>query len=144
MFLFLLWPSRQNMELPGQRSDPRHCCNTGSFNPLGQAGDQTCVMVLQRCGSSCATSGTPRMGLLAVVWEEGFAGVGRQSSKPFPCIFPVLVNKFIHTSPAAAPVGRLSLCQARGLLHSPLLHQAPPSLSSDHWSLRCCQDDRVW
>ena len=41
--------------------DPHHSCNdTGSFNPLCQARDQTCIPVLQMsCQSHCTTAGTP-------------------------------------------------------------------------------------
>ena len=39
--------------------------NAGSFNQLGWAGDQTCVLVWQRCYQSyCATVGTPIFSLL--------------------------------------------------------------------------------
>ena len=53
------------MEFPGQESDPScscdlhgSCSNTRSFNPLYQAGDWTCVLVLKRhCLSHFTTEG---------------------------------------------------------------------------------------
>ena len=55
LFSFLANP--WHMEFPGQGSDPSHSCdlqcnscgNAISFNPLCGPGDQTCVLVLQRC-----------------------------------------------------------------------------------------------
>ena len=48
--------SLQHVAFPGQRSDSSYSCNlchscsnSGSFNLLCQAGDQTCVLALQRC-----------------------------------------------------------------------------------------------
>ena len=41
-----------HIEFPGEGSDPSLGCSCGkarSFNPLGQAGDRTCILALQRC-----------------------------------------------------------------------------------------------
>ena len=55
-FFFLADP--QHMEFPGQGSDPSHIfdlcrsySNAGSFNPLCQPGDQTCILGISRCGT---------------------------------------------------------------------------------------------
>ena len=64
-FSFLAAP--WHMEFPGQGSEPSHSCdpycsynNARSFNPLCQARDRTCILVLQRqCRTHCATVGTP-------------------------------------------------------------------------------------
>ena len=72
-FSFLAAP--EHMEFRGQRSDPicsyelcLSCGNTRSFNPLCWAGDQTCLLMLQRCyWSHCATMGTPLIILLISV-----------------------------------------------------------------------------
>ena len=68
-FFFPLLATPQHMEFPGQGSDPSQSCNvchscsnTGSFNPLCQAGYWTCILVLLRYHRSCcATDGTPRV-----------------------------------------------------------------------------------
>ena len=65
--VFVFFAALQHMGFPGQGSDPSHswdlCCScgsTGSLNPLYQAGDWTCILVLQRsCPSCCITVGTP-------------------------------------------------------------------------------------
>ena len=54
----------RHMEFPGQRSDPSHSCNlhwnwdAESFN---QAGDGTCILVLQRHSQSCCATVRTRM-----------------------------------------------------------------------------------
>lgn len=52
VFFFFL-AALQHVEFPGQRSDLSHSCgNAGFFNPLCQAGNRTCVLVLQKCRQS--------------------------------------------------------------------------------------------
>ena len=66
-FFFFFWPPQAHGVPPGRGSDPscsfnlyRSCSIARSFNPLCQAGNQTCVLVLQRCHQSCcATVGNP-------------------------------------------------------------------------------------
>ena len=56
----------KHMEFPGQGSDLScscdlrcSCCNAGSFNPLCQARDRTCILALQRHHQyHCTTLGT--------------------------------------------------------------------------------------
>lgn len=65
-FSFLGCPVAYGAPWPEIRSSEsghlyRSCGRLGSFNTLCQAGDRTCVLVLQRCHqkSHCATAGTP-------------------------------------------------------------------------------------
>ena len=57
-------------KLLGQRLNPSHsCCNTGSFNPLHQARDQTCASIVTQASAvgfltHCTTVGTPKVGLI--------------------------------------------------------------------------------
>ena len=70
-FFFFFLATPQPMEFLSQGSNlscsynlPSYS-NAGSFNPLFQAGDRTCVPVLQRCQRSCwATAGTPKITIL--------------------------------------------------------------------------------
>ena len=68
LFLFSFLAAPQHVEFPGQGSDPSRSCDlpcsscskAGSFHPPRQAGDQICILALQRRrGSHCATVGTP-------------------------------------------------------------------------------------
>ena len=71
-FFFLFLVALQHMEFLGQGSDPSPSCDlhrsygsTRSFNPLCWAGNQTFILVLQRCGQSCCvTAGTPNSTVL--------------------------------------------------------------------------------
>ena len=76
-FYFLFFPflpAPWHMEFPGQGSFssslqlwPLRSCSNTRFNPLCQAGDQTCVPALQRCHQShCATMGTPHLMMFCV------------------------------------------------------------------------------
>ena len=66
LFVFSFLAIPRHMEFLGQGSGLRHSCdlcsscsNTGSFNPLFQARNQTCILVLQRHHHSCCpTVGT--------------------------------------------------------------------------------------
>ena len=68
------------MEFSGQELHMSRCCdlhcgNARSFNPLCWAGDQTCVLVLERCHPfNCTTVGTPVVSILKAkpsrVWVD--------------------------------------------------------------------------
>ena len=66
VFLLLFFATLQHMEFSCEGSDLSHSCDphcsydsTRSFNPLCQAGDRTCVLVLQRhCRTQFTTGGT--------------------------------------------------------------------------------------
>ena len=76
-FCFVFLAAPKHMEFPSQGSDPsRSCdlyCSYGSarpFNPLGQAGALTCVLVLQRHSwSHCATAGTH----VCLLWKNFYS-----------------------------------------------------------------------
>ena len=94
LFFFFFSAALEHMEFPGQGSDLSHSCdlcrscgNAGSFNPLYQAGDWTCVSAFQRhCQSCCTTAETPAVRFLthcatawrvfdpAILWLPGSCG----------------------------------------------------------------------
>ena len=64
LIFFSILAAPWHMEFSGIRSKPQFqpssCGNARSFNPLYRAGDQTCLLALQRCRQShCARVGTP-------------------------------------------------------------------------------------
>ena len=64
-FFLNLWLHPQHMEVPVPGTNPSCSCgNTGSFNPLCQAGDQTHTSLVTQAIAvgfltHCATAGTP-------------------------------------------------------------------------------------
>ena len=91
-FFFFFVDCHTHMEFPGQGSDLscsfdlcHYCDNTGSFNPLCLAGDQTCILALQRCHQSrCATVETPDLSFFI---EKNEFSHGKSYTFRKPCCY---------------------------------------------------------
>ena len=102
IFFFSFLATLPQMEFQSQGSDRSHCCNlcsscssAGSFNPLCQAKDRTCLSALQRCcWSHCATAGTPKFPFS----YDTINGYGAQPNPGLPYLSLIIVTATIFFS----------------------------------------------